>query len=42
MDPNETCFIPNGKAHQTENIGSIDAVMMICYSAGSRQYESVA
>ncbi len=42
MGPNETCFVPKNEAHQTENIGALEAVMMICYSAGSRQYESVA
>ena len=37
----ETCVIPEGEIHQTENIGETDAVMMLCYSAGTRIYERV-
>lgn len=41
MRPNDTCFIPIGAAHQTKNLGDVEASMMICYSAGSRIYERV-
>jgi len=37
----ETCVIADGLCHQTENIGDTDAVMMLCYSAGTRIYERV-
>lgn len=34
----ETCVIPVGKVHQTQNIGIEEAVLMLCYSSGSRIY----
>ena len=36
-----TCVIPVGELHQSENLGETDAVMMLCYSAGTRIYERV-
>jgi len=35
----ETCVIPRGTVHQTENIGIDEAILMVCYSSGSRIYE---
>ena len=37
----ETGFIPAGAAHSLRNVGAGDAVMIVCYSAGSRVYEPV-
>ena len=36
----ETCLIPKGYKHQTRNIGSERAVLMLAYSSGSRIYET--
>lgn len=41
MKAGETCVIPKGKPHQSENMGKADAVMLLCYSAGTRIYERV-
>ena len=38
MSAGDTCLIPKDAPHQTRNIGSRPAVMMIAYSAGSRDY----
>ena len=37
----DTGFVPAGAAHRLRNVGSRDAVMIVCYSAGSRVYEPV-
>jgi len=41
LNTGETCLIPIGAAHQTRNVGSVKAVMMIAYSAGQREYVAV-
>ncbi len=38
----DTGFIPAGAAHSLRNVGTGDAVMIVCYSAGSRVYEPTA
>ena len=38
MKSNDTCLIPVGFKHQTRNIGSETAIMMVAYSAGKRIY----
>ena len=38
MKSNDTCLIPEGFKHQTRNIGSETAIMMVAYSAGKRVY----
>ena len=38
----DTGFIPAGTAHSLRNVGTGDAVMFVCYSAGSRVYEPTA
>lgn len=35
----QTCLIPKNHLHQTRNIGSAPAVMILAYSSGSRIYE---
>jgi quercetin dioxygenase-like cupin family protein len=37
----ESCFIPKGQVHQTKNIGNLRAVMMIAYSEGQRNYQTL-
>ena len=41
MGPGETCFIPQGSAHHTVNIGTEAAVIMVSYSSGRRDYKRV-
>ena len=36
----DTCLIPKGFKHQTRNIGTERAVLMLAYSSGSRIYET--
>ena len=36
----DTILIPVGAVHQTRNVGSETAVMMIAYSSGSRVYQA--
>jgi len=38
MNPGETCLIPIGALHQTRNVGTERAEMMIAYSSGLREY----
>ena len=38
MFAGETCLIPISAKHQTRNVGSATAVMVIAYSAGTRVY----
>lgn len=38
LSAGETCLIPLGAKHQTRNVGDMNAVMIIAYSAGSRIY----
>lgn len=40
MEPGQTCFIPAGTPHQTENNAETPAIMMIAYSSGTRVYET--
>ncbi len=40
MEAGDTVLIPVGAIHQTENIGTETAVLMIAYSSGSRIYVS--
>lgn len=40
LEKGQTCLIPKGVKHQTRNIGSQRAVLMIAYSSGSRAYEA--
>ncbi len=40
MQAGDTAFIPRGSQHQTRNIGNGEAIMIVCYSAGERIYES--
>lgn len=35
----ETILIPVGAVHQTQNIGTETAIIMVAYSSGSRVYE---
>ena len=35
----ESCLIPRNTKHQTQNIGKIDARMILAYSEGQRVYE---
>lgn len=39
MNSGDTILIPAGAVHQTRNVGSETAVMMIAYSSGSRIYQ---
>lgn len=39
LEAGNTILIPVGAVHQTRNIGSETAVMMIAYSSGSRVYQ---
>lgn len=41
MAPGDTVFVPKGCSHRTRNLGESEAVMIVCYSAGSRLYEPV-
>ena len=36
----ETILIPVGSLHQTRNIGTVPAVMIVAYSSGARIYEA--
>lgn len=36
----DTCLIPKGFKHQTHNIGTERAVLMLAYSSGLRIYEA--
>lgn len=38
MSAGETCLIPQDTLHQTQNLGDRPAVMMLAYSAGTREY----
>jgi len=40
LSEGQTCLIPKGYQHQTRNIGSNRAVLMLAYSSGSRIYET--
>lgn len=40
LEAGDTILIPIGAIHQTRNIASETAVMMIAYSSGSRIYEA--
>jgi len=40
LEAGDTILIPAGAIHQTRNVGSETAVMMIAYSSGSRIYEA--
>lgn len=40
MGQGQTCLIPQGKTHQTRNIGTETAVLMLAYSSGTRVYET--
>ena len=40
LDAGDTILIPVGAVHQTRNIGTDKAVMMIAYSSGSRIYQA--
>ncbi len=40
LEEGDTILIPPGATHQTRNIGSETAVMMIAYSSGARLYET--
>ena len=42
MAPGDTVLIRQGSAHRTRNPGSETAVMMICYSNGTRVYQAEA
>ena len=39
MGPGDTCFIPKAVAHHTRNISSEDAIMMVSYASGTRNYQ---
>jgi len=41
LSEGDTCVVPIGEAHQTQNIGKSDAIMMVCYSSGKRIYERI-
>lgn len=40
LNAGDTILIPPGAVHQTRNVGSETAVMMIAYSSGSRTYQA--
>ena len=40
LNAGDTILIPAGAVHQTRNVGSETAVMMIAYSSGSRIYQA--
>lgn len=40
LDQGQTCLIPKGQMHQTRNIGTERAVLMLAYSSGSRVYKT--
>lgn len=40
LEAGDTILIPVGATHQTRNIGTETAVLMIAYSSGSRVYEA--
>ena len=37
----DTCLIPKGSAHQTENTGQETCKLILAYSAGIREYEAL-
>lgn len=39
MKPGDSAFVPQGRFHQTRNLGTGDATMIVSYSAGTRIYE---
>ena len=41
MQPGDTAFIPRGSPHQSRNVGTGDAVMLVSYSAGERIYQAL-
>ncbi len=42
MNAGETVLVGKGQVHQTRNVGSEVAVLMIAYSSGSRVYEAAS
>ena len=40
MEPGDTVLIRQGSTHRTRNLGREPAVMMICYSSGTRVYQA--
>ena len=41
MKSGDTCLIPQGSKHQTENIGGGTARLILAYSSGLRNYEAL-
>lgn len=41
MRAGNTAIIPCGVGHRTHNNGTRDAIMMVCYSSGIRDYENL-
>ncbi len=40
LEQGQTCLIPKGYSHQTQNIGAESAVLILAYSSGTRIYET--
>lgn len=40
MQAGDTVFIARGSPHQSRNVGRGDAIMIVSYSAGDRNYEA--
>ncbi len=41
LETGESCLIPIGSAHQTQNLGQMDSRMILAYSRGTRHYEAI-
>jgi len=41
LNTGDSCLIPKGSAHQTQNTGPVDSRMILAYSKGIRHYETI-